>query len=79
LRKNHQDDVREKIQASAIINRLMGHVNGETDLSSTQVKAAEILLRKTLPDLASTALTGADGKDLEIGLIARTVVDPANA
>lgn len=54
----HQDDVRAKIQASQIINRLMGCINGECELSATQVNAANILLRKTLPDLSSVELGG---------------------
>lgn len=61
LRKTHQDDVRLKIQASTIIHRLMGHVSGETDMTPTQVRAAEILLRKTLPDLAAQEISGPDG------------------
>ena len=58
MRKTHQDDVRSKIQASVIIGRLAGHVSGEVDMSPTQIKAAEILLRKTLPDLATTEIIG---------------------
>jgi chemotaxis protein CheY-P-specific phosphatase CheC len=58
MRKTHQDDVREKIQASQIINRLSGHLNGEVELSTTQVRAAEILLKKTLPDLSSVDFDG---------------------
>lgn len=61
MRKTHQDDVREKIQASMIVNRLMGHVTGEIELTPTQVRAAEVLLKKTLPDLSSTSLTDANG------------------
>lgn len=58
LRKTHQDDVREKIQASQIINRLSGHVSGEIEMSPTQVRAAEILLKKTLPDLSGVEISG---------------------
>jgi hypothetical protein len=46
--------VRTKIQASQIINRLKKHVDGEVELTSTQVRAAEILLNKSLPNLQST-------------------------
>lgn len=49
---------REKIKASMLINRLMEHANGNVDMSSTQVRAAEILLRKILPDLSTTELQG---------------------
>lgn len=78
LRKTHQDDVREKIQASQIINRLYGHVEGTVDMSPTQIRAAEILLKKTLPDLAATELSGPDGSALQIESLVRTIVDPRN-
>ena len=64
LRKTHQDDVRMKIQASQLVNRLTDHALGEVELSSTQVRAIEILLRKSIPDLTSVEMTGADGGPL---------------
>ncbi len=56
--KLHQDDVRAKIQASQLVNRLQGHVFGEHEMSATQLKAAEILLRKSIPDLSAITLGG---------------------
>lgn len=58
LRLRHQDEVRSKIQASQLVNRLTDHALGEVELSTTQVKAIEILLRKTVPDLSSVEMTG---------------------
>lgn len=53
LRKTHQDDVRAKIQASQLINVLQNHALGITqELSASRLKAIEILLRKTVPDLS---------------------------
>src|SRR5262245_54104953 len=49
-----EESVREKIRTSQLANRLIDHANGEVNLEPTQVKAIEILLRKTLPDLAAT-------------------------
>lgn len=49
-----QDGWRKKIQASQIINRLFSHIQGELELSPTQIKAAEIILRKIEPDLNKT-------------------------
>lgn len=54
LNPRHQDMVREKIRASQLINRLMDHALGEVDMSATQVRAAEALLKKCLPDLKSS-------------------------
>jgi hypothetical protein len=51
--KRHQEDVRRKIQASQLINRLNDHVLGKLELTPTQVRAAEILLKKSVPDLSS--------------------------
>jgi hypothetical protein len=52
IRKHHQDDVRAKIQASQLINRLMGHIEGKTQLAPTQINAIKILLDKSLPNLS---------------------------
>lgn len=54
----HQDDVRSKIQTSQLINRLTDHALGIIELSPTQVRAIEILIKKTLPDLSAVELTG---------------------
>jgi hypothetical protein len=65
LRKMHQDDVRAKIKTSQLINRLENHALGELDLSATQIKAIEVLIRKTLPDLCAVAMTGENGGPIE--------------
>jgi len=41
-----------------LMNRLKDHVAGKVELSQTQVRAAEILLRKALPDLAAIEHSG---------------------
>lgn len=56
--KLHQDDVRRKIQASQLINRLENHAFGEIELSASQIKAIEILLRKSIPDLSAVTVSG---------------------
>lgn len=56
LRKMHQGDVRAKIQTSQLINRLSDHALGKVELSATQIKAIEVLIRKTLPDLSSVEM-----------------------
>ena len=55
----HQDDVRAKIQAGQLIKTLQDHaLTGDDDLSPTRMKAIEILLRKSLPDLTSVTISG---------------------
>ena len=45
----HPDYVREKIRASQLINRLQKCAFGEISLTMTQLRAIEILLRKSIP------------------------------
>lgn len=78
LRKLHQDDVRAKIQTSQLVNRLEQHALSNLELSATQIKAIEVLIRKTLPDLATVQLTG-DPDNPVIHEMRRTVVDPRNS
>jgi len=54
----HDEETRAKIQTSQLLNRLNDHVFSDTDISQTQMKAIEILLRKTLPDLAAVQISG---------------------
>lgn len=76
LRTRHQDEVRTKIQASQLINVLQNHALGEDgkELSATRLKAIEILLRKSLPDLSATEvdLNGS----VEFTEIRDVIVDP---
>lgn len=42
---------RDKIKSSYLVNALMDHVLNNSEMSSTQIAAAKILLSKTLPDV----------------------------
>ena len=55
---SHDDKTREKIKTTQLINRLQDHVLKETELANTRIKAIEILLRKTLPDLKQLEVSG---------------------
>jgi hypothetical protein len=59
LDKPWDEKVRAKIQTSMLVNRLHDHVFATAELSQTQMKAIEILLRKSLPDLSAVTLSGA--------------------
>lgn len=52
----HDENTRLKIQAAQLINRLTNHANGEVEMTATQVRAIEILLRKILPDLSDVKM-----------------------
>ena len=76
LRKAHQDDVRTKIQASQLINVLQNHALGiGAEVSASRIKAIEVLLRKSIPDLQSVELTGPEDGPVQIQMIKRVVVD----
>lgn len=66
---------KDKIQASVIALRLYGHVQGEHDMSATQIKAAQILLAKLIPDLGRTELTGEDGGPIRVTAVEWSVVE----
>jgi len=60
----HDDKTRQRIQTSQLVTRLMNHALGKNKMTQTQVRAAEILLKKTLPDLAIVDLKVSGGLDL---------------
>ena len=65
LGKRHQDDVRAKIQASQIINRLYSAFQGEVELTAIQVNIGKTLLDKVLPDLKAIEQTTELHADVE--------------
>lgn len=58
----HPDEVRKKIQASQLINRLTANALSEEEIMTAgQVRSAEILLKKAIPDVASVQVSGEGG------------------
>ena len=56
----------ERIRSGVILARLEKAALGELDITPASLKAAEIVLRKTIPDLARTEVTGEDGGPQEM-------------
>jgi hypothetical protein len=52
------EEWRTRIKSARIVERLQRHSLGEEEMTQTQIKAAEILLRKCIPDLASVQHSG---------------------
>lgn len=76
LNKLHTEEIRSKIQASQLINVLQNHALSDSgEISPTRMKAIEILLRKSVPDLSAIALTGADDGPVQFQQIKRIIVD----
>jgi hypothetical protein len=53
--------VRERIDTSMIVKKLTGHINGEGEMSQTQIQAARILLDRTVPVLKAIEVRHEDG------------------
>lgn len=80
LNRAHQKDIRDKIKTSQLVNRLQDFVldgkdpktGNPIEIDTARLKAIEILLRKSLPDLSSVTHdgTGANGE-----IIFRTVYE----
>jgi hypothetical protein len=68
------EEHRTKIANSKILNRLIDHVMGEVEMTSTQVTAAIALMRKVMPDLSSTDINA----DVVHHMVARMPVEPAS-
>lgn len=58
------EGMRDRIEVAAIIDKLQDFVRGDVRMRPEQVKAAEILLRKCIPDLKSVEHTDGPKRDL---------------
>ncbi len=54
------ENTRLRIKTTMLVKRLTDHVVGNCEMSASQVRAAEILLRKTLPDVQTVQLEGGE-------------------
>lgn len=52
---------KDKIRVSVISGRLYDHMQGLCEMTPTQIKAAEILLKKLVPDVGRVEHSGIDG------------------
>ena len=68
INAKHDERTRAKIQTSQLVNRLQSFANGEAELTRDQIKAIEVLLKKSLPDLSSVSVEGPDGGSIFKGL-----------
>lgn len=48
------ETVRERLRASMLEKKLLEHIDGKREMSTTQFSAAKTLLAKILPDLTET-------------------------
>ena len=57
INQRTQDKIRAGIKVQEIVNKLSAHILKGIKMTNTQVRAAEILLRKVTPDLTAQTLT----------------------
>jgi hypothetical protein len=66
INKRHSEEVRARIQTSQLINVLQDHaLTGQGDMSPTRMKAIEILLRKSIPDLSAVTFSGDEDNPIQ--------------
>ena len=58
LNRHHSEEIRQKIQASVIIDRLEKQIAGELEMTSTQIAAAQTLLDRSVPKLSQIQHVG---------------------
>jgi hypothetical protein len=69
INKRHSEEIRQKIQASVILDRFHKHFMGKLELTPTQVKVGETLLDRSVPKLSQIQHTGGDGGPLKVEVI----------
>lgn len=47
------ENTRLRIKTTMLVKRLQDHILGKVDLTQSQVRSIEVLLKKTLPDLSA--------------------------
>ena len=74
--KRQQEQTRAAIQTTQLIKRLQNFAleQGEVEIDPQRLKAIEILLRKSLPDLQSVQLSGAGENGEHLHKIERVIV-----
>lgn len=69
LNPRHQQLIRDKIQSGLLIEKLQRCALDGEELTSQQMKAIEILLKKSVPDLSSIELSGDENKPMTMRII----------
>ena len=79
LNLRQQEQTRSAIQTSQLVNRLQAYALGEiAEIEAGRLKAIEILLRKSLPDLSAITIGGDEESPLVIQQITRQIIDNAH-
>ena len=74
--KKLEESWRKAIQATLILKRLSACALGQIEMTSQNIKAAEIILRKVVPDLASIQHEGNNGNHITVNIMRFTDAKP---
>jgi hypothetical protein len=75
----HDQKTKDLIRASQLLNSLTKFALGKSTMKSAQVRAAEIVIGKSIPDLKSVEVTGDPEKPVEVNknLVVHFVTPPS--
>lgn len=74
LNLRQQDQTRSAIQTTQLVKRLQDYALGEiAEIETGRLKAIEILLRKTLPDLSAVTLSGDEDNPVKTETVVRVI------
>lgn len=73
LTKRQADGARDAIRTGLLIKRLQDHALNDAEMTQTQLRAAEILLSKTLPSVKAIEHSGRDGEPLPTEIVVNVV------
>lgn len=74
LNPRHSQEVRDKIQASVIIDRLQKHIKGDLEMTATQVNAANSLLDRSVPKLSQIQHIGDSDQPMAFTEVIRKII-----
>lgn len=58
LTETKLEEMRRRIKATLLMKKLEDHVLSGEEMTNSQIRAAETLLRKVIPDLSAVTLAG---------------------
>jgi hypothetical protein len=81
LNRMHSEQVRAKIQAAVLIDRLQKHAAGEVEMTNSQITAATVLLDRSVPKLSQIQHVGDEGGPVRVQAVEWRVVEtkPGNS
>ena len=76
-KRSRDINIREKIRAAVILERLERNALGELEQPMTrdQIKSAETVLKKCIPDLQSIQLSGDSENPIRVQRIERVIIE----